>query len=444
MSNKIELFKPVKPEEYLEAAKKVAEYIRHYEVVTPEGKHWKIGTVPGRGLDEVESTYLNERNLYSGAAGIGLFLIQLYDITGDKSYLDDAIAAGNYLVATYDKELSKNPSVHAGVSGEGVLLEALYKKTKDETYKEHAVRIADDIYASAVHDESGIHWDGFYDFMGDGGSVIYWLKIAKLSGDDKYIGYAKEVIDSILKLGISYDEEAIYWKLFDPGIYFKELPAGGVVPNFAHGTAGVVYLLTKYYEATKDEAYLEKAKKGFNFLEKIAIYDEDAAIVPYLYFEEGGRPYDVYYLGYCHGPAGDGISVYELYKVTKDEKYLEFFKKLSNALINAGVPFKKSSGYWNDCLCCGSAGVIYHFLTAADIDEKYLAYVKKTADKSIADAYKDEEGYRWYNAWTRVKPWSVDAHLGLYVGAAGSASALLATYARLEGKEITQLFEYDN
>ena len=151
----------------------------------------------------------------------------------------------------------------------------------------------------------------------------------------------------------------------------------------------------------------------------------------------------MYYLGYCHGPAGDGIAVKELYKVTKDEKYLDFYNKLCNALINAGVPERRSSGYWNDCLCCGSAGVLYHFLEAADIDEKYLAYAKKTAAKTVSDAYKDSDGYRWYNAWTRLKPWDVEAHLGLYVGAAGSASALLAAYAKLEGIEITSLFEYE-
>ena len=444
MSNvKIELFKPVKTEEYLQAATRVADFIRNNEIVTPEGKYWKLGTIEGKVPDKAEKSFVNARSLYAGAPGIGIFFIQLYDVTGDESYLKDAISAGDYLVASYKEEYSKNPGVHSGAAGEGLFLKSLYDKTKDERYKNHAIKIAEDIYASGTKDENGIHWDGFYDFMGDAGAVIYWLKIADITGDNKYIGYAKEVLDSILKLSVNYDNETTYWKLFDPSEYFGSLPKGGVVPNFAHGTAGVVYLFTKYYEATGDEFYLEEAKKGFSFLEKIAIYDEDAAIVPYLYFEEDKKPYDVYYLGYCHGPAGDGIAVNELYKVTKDEKYLDFFKKLSNALINAGVPDRRSSGYWNDCLCCGSAGVIYHFLTASDIDEKYLTYAKKTASKSVSDAYKDDEGYRWYNAWTRLKPWDVDAHLGLYVGAAGSASALLAAYAKIEGIEITKLFEYE-
>lgn len=439
---KIDIFKPIDTKAYLDAAIKVAEYIKKNEIVTEQGTYWKIGTTEGKEADEVESSFLNQRSLYAGAAGIGYFLVQLYEATGDEQYLKDAVSAGNYLVATYKEEISKSPGVHAGAAGEGVFLDLLYTKTKDEKFKTQVLRIADDIYQSATKDESGIHWDGFFDLMGDAGAVVYWLQLGEKYGEEKYIQYAKEVLDSILKLGEAYDDEATYWRLFDPSVYFGTLPKGGVVPNFAHGTAGIVYLLTKYYEVTKDVSYLEEAKKGYQFLTKIAIRDEDAAIVPYLYFEEESRAFDVYYLGYCHGPSGDGIAIYELYKATGDEQYLEFFRQLSNALIKAGVPEKRSSGYWNDCLCCGSAGVLYHFLTAAKIDDSYLTYAKKTASKTITDAYKDQDGYRWYNAWTRIKPWDVDAHLGLYVGAAGSASALLATYAQLENVQITPLFEY--
>lgn len=443
-SVKINLFKPIKTEEYLSAAIKTAEFISKNEIVTADGKYWKISTLDNKKPNEVESAFLNQRSLYAGAAGIGYFLIQLYEVSKDEKYLNDAILAGNYLIATYNESISSNPGVHSGAAGEGIFLNLLYKKTADEKYKNQAVKIADDVYRSAKKDENGIHWDGFYDFMGDAGVVIYWLDIAKLTGNSKYITYAGEVLDSILKLKKDYDSESVYWRLFDPAEYFGTLPKGEIVPNFAHGTAGVVYLLTKYYEATNDKKYLEEARKGFNFLEKIAINDGDASIVPYLYFEDESKPYDVFYLGYCHGPSGDGIAVWELYKATHEQKYLDFFKKLTNALIKANVSYRRSSGYWNDCLCCGSAGVLYHFLTASDVEDKYRVYAKNIADKTVNDAYKDEEGYRWYNAWTRIKPWDVDAHLGLYVGAAGSASALLSAYAKLNNVEITPLFEYSD
>jgi hypothetical protein len=64
------------------------------------------------------------------------------------------------------------------------------------------------------------------------------------------------------------------------------------------------------------------------------------------------------------------------------------------------------------------------------------------ADKLIGDSYSDDRGKRWYNAWTRVMPWNVDAHHGLYIGSAGCASALLSLYAALESKNITPIIEF--
>ena len=226
--------------------------------------------------------------------------------------------------------------------------------------------------------------------------------------------------------------------------YFNAIPEGGIVPNFAHGTSGIVYILTKYYEASKDEKYLALAKKGFNFLKSIAVNEDDASIIPYIYYEDSDKKFDVYYLSLCHGPVGTGVVVKELYKVTGEEEYKEYFVRLSNALVKAEVASKHSSGYWNDCVCCGSSGVLLHFIEGYKFtgDNKYQQYAKKIANKLIGDAFKDNRGTRWYNAWTRVIPWNVDSHLGLYIGAAGSASALLSLYAAIKGVEVTSIYEF--
>lgn len=89
-----------------------------------------------------------------------------------------------------------------------------------------------------------------------------------------------------------------------------------------------MYLLTKYYEAAKDEEYLKYAVQGYNFLKEIANSTEKASIVPYLYFKGGENKYDVSYLGFCHGPVGDGITVRELYLATGDKEYLDFITVL--------------------------------------------------------------------------------------------------------------------
>ncbi len=442
---KINVFQQTDTEEYLRAAIETAEWIKKQEITDEKGKRWKISGTEGKVPDKAESSFLTDRSLYSGAAGIGFFFIQLYEATKEEKYLEEAKGAAGYLINTYQSSLGENPGIHSGIAGEGLFLEALYAKTGDEAYRKQVIRIADDSYKAALRENDGIHWNGYFDYMGDGGVIAYWLYVAELTGEKKYAGYAKEALDSILKLKVRNDDGSVYFKLFDPHDYFNTVPEGGVVPNFAHGTAGIVYLLAKYYEQTKDKAYLDEAVKGVGFLKQIAVDDGDASIVPYIYLEKEKRPYDVFYLGYCHGPVGDGITFKELYKATGDVQYLNYYERLTNALIKAGVPDKRSAGYWNDCICCGSSGVLLHFIYGSEIapdKEKYLAYAKRTAAKLVNDAYSDEDGRRWYNAWTRIKPWDTDSHIGLFVGAAGSASALLSLYGELKGIEISPLFEY--
>ncbi len=440
----IDVFRKSVTEDYLQAAVDAAKWIKKYEISDEFGKRWRISDSKNKKNDAAESAFLDEASLYAGASGVGFFFLQLYEVTGDEKYLNEAKEAAGYVINIYKEKEIVNPGIHSGISGYGIFALYLFDKTGDERYADFAKKIAEDTYIHSVKGENGIHWNGWYDYMGDGGVIAYWIYIAEKFHDSHYLDYAKEALDSIIYLKKSDSQDTLYFDLFDPSEYFADLPKGGIVPNFAHGTAGIVYLLTKYYEASGDEKYLEYAKQGFNFLVSIANNTENASIVPYLYFKEEKNQYDVFYLGFCHGPVGDGIAVRELYKATKDQKYLDYYKRLTEALVEAGVTYKRSSGYWNNCICCGTSGVLLHFVEAGKLlnDAKYRNIADEIADKLLNDAYKDADGKRWYDAWTRLKPWDVEAHIGLYVGTAGNASSLLTYYADRANKEITPIFEY--
>ncbi len=438
------LFQEINNNTYVEIAEGVEKWIRRFEKEREKGKSWPLSSGEGSSEGDVVAAKLTDRTLYSGAAGIGYFYVQLYEVTGKEEYLKQAIQAGEYLLSTYTLELGKKPGIHTGLSGEGLFAELLYKKTGEQKYLDYAIRAGDTVYEFAQKENGKAHWYSLIDYMGDGSTVAYWIHLAEITGDAKYLTYARETLNYIIDLVIKNEDGTVNWDFLEINNYFSNLPKGGLISNFAHGTAGIVYLLARYYGATKDEYYLEYAKKGFQFLQNIAVKDGDAAIVPYIYWKDTGDVFDVFYLSMCHGPVGDAIVAKELYEATGDKEYLEFYKKLTNALIKAGVPNKRSSGYWNDCVCCGSSGVLLHFIDGITTigDEKYKQLAKETASKLIGDAYKDEKGVRWYNAWTRVIPWNVDSHLGLYIGAAGSASALLSLYGKLENKNVTSIYEF--
>lgn len=441
---KISLFRQSSADHYLEASLDVSKWIKRFEVKREIGKSWRLSSGEGTSDGDQIAAKLNDRTIYSGAAGIGYFYVQLFEITGKDEFLQEAISAGEYLTGTYAEKLGRKPGIHTGLAGEGLFAELLYQKTGEVKYREYAVKAGRTIYDQAVKEQNGLHWESFIDYMGDGSAIAYWIYLARVTGDDSFLSYAKEGVDYILTLKTDCEDGTVYWKFFDMHDYFDEIPAGGIVPNFAHGTAGIVYILTKYYAASGEEKYLEYAKKGFQFLENIAIRDGEASIVPYIYLKDQNKSYDVFYLSMCHGPVGDAITAKELYRVTEDPRYLEFYHRLSNALIKADVSRKRSPGYWNDCVCCGASGVLLHFIDGYRFtgEEAYKKYAREIGDKLLGDAYKDDKGIRWYNAWTRVMPWNVDSHLGLYIGAAGCASSLLSLYGALEKVPVTQLYEF--
>ena len=214
-----DVFNPTSDEDYLKGAIETANWIKKHEINDENGRHWAVNCQEGKKQDEVEETYLSNRTLYSGASGIGFFFFQLYEVTGEQKYLEEAKEGLEFLIRTYDPELSIKPGLHTGTAGEGFLALVLFDKTGEKRYLDHALRIADDIFEKSIKEETSsglrIHWKNLYDYMGDGSAVAYWLRIAKISKDEKYLSYAKTSLDSILDLHIEDDENTIHWHLLN-------------------------------------------------------------------------------------------------------------------------------------------------------------------------------------------------------------------------------------
>jgi hypothetical protein len=118
--------------------------------------------------------------------------------------------------------------------------------------------------------------------------------------------------------------------------------------------------------------------------------------------------------------------------VTGEREYLEWTEKLARGIVRSGVPEKLTPGYWNvACQCCGSAAVVDLFLSlwVATGKSQYREFARRVADQLISrEDDLDGKGYRWYQAWTRVKPWEVNAETGYKIGAAGVGAALIHTH----------------
>ncbi|MER7209616.1 lanthionine synthetase LanC family protein [Streptosporangium sp. NPDC000239] len=409
----------------LRAATEAARWIRSAAVDDERGRHWKANPDP-RGKAALTGHPLS---LYSGAAGIVLFFLELAAATGDESYLDDARAGARYLAATWREQADL--SLHHGLAGVMFTLAEAGWAVGEEAFEAEAVAVADHVVRSARSIDGGLGWTGDPAQRGDGGVILALLHASGILGVPAYQEVAVEAGTRIAELAV-------------PGHRFGhgacgDLPLDAVTPGFLSGTAGTAFLLARLYGLTGQTRFLGAARRGADFVRAVSAVSERCALVPH-HIPQGR---DLHYLGFCSGSAGVARMFYELYRVAGDAGDLDWVERLARGIVRSGVPGRQTEGYWNvACQCCGTAGLVELFvgLWAATGRPAHLEFACELGDNLIGRAAgHDERGSRWYQAYRRLRPWEVTADTGYMVGAAGIGAALLHLDATARPEEARRL-----
>src|SRR5690349_13894899 len=128
---------------WLDAAVRAGRWIRTARVATPQGLLWLEGPERPDGL-------LSIPNLYSGSAGVVLFLTELARAIGDASWLEDASAGADALIAglpaAIDPEKAED-GLYTGVPGIGFTLYRIAQATGKEAHRNGALRCLDLVQA---------------------------------------------------------------------------------------------------------------------------------------------------------------------------------------------------------------------------------------------------------------------------------------------------------
>lgn len=468
------LFKRYQADDYIAIAQEAERWIRTAEIQTPHGILWNQS--PDSAEDFSDYPMLTEKALYGGSAGIGLFYLRLYQAAGKDEYLAKAENAAKYIMETdegaafYRKALahsntSKDKLVHVknmpgwiigyynGPTGSAYLILKLYEVTGEEKYRNYAVKVADDLLRTAIREPEGLRWSEQNDVCGDAGFAPYLISIWKLTGDSRYLDAARDLGHYVVSRGKEAPNGGRYWNVVDLTII--DFPADVFWVNFAHGTSGVGWIFSLLYKATGEDEFLQAAKDAAQYIKGIAVGDSHAVLVPYLDSLKRGPSTEFFYLSTCHGPAGTALLFESLYKITKEPDYLEWVKKLSRGIIEAGAPEQFSRGYWpSQAICCGTPGLLEHFISVYRLtgEPEFLRYAERAArtvigqshsDDDPEDIYKTRGTRRWLGAWWRTIPQDVHTYTGLYLGTAGNAWSLLSLAGLLKDENYIQLVEYD-
>ncbi len=324
-----------------------------------------------------------------------------------------------------------NLAFYGGLSGVAFVLNEAGKATKNGKYRDAARAATDYIVQAAKPAGAGLAWSGAPGIAADGSIVLYLLYAAQEFQNVQYRDVAERAGDRILELGVNERKGGFSWRGFPA---FPGLPKDAYFPNFEGGTAGVAYVLARLYSESNKNKYLFAARKGALHLQSIATLQGNAALIPYRLPD---LP-DLYYLGFCHGPAGTARTFFELHRITREPEYQVWTERLAQGVVQSGIPENLTPGYWNVvCQCCGSAAVIDLFvgLWASTGRPDYLAFAQRVARQLVSrESNLDGKGNRWYQAWTRVKPWDVSAETGYSIGASGVGAALLHVHLAEQGK----------
>jgi lantibiotic modifying enzyme len=426
--------------------KSAAEHIRKNAVKGDTGVYWetparlKAGKTPG--ID-----------FYSGSSGIILFFLELHAYTGDKSYLVDAVSGAEYILALFEKHhydyqikpefelkpYSKNQwSFYVGgIGGIAFSLIHLYQATGDKRYKDAAFTLTGQIAGAAQKTRGGITWSGYSGINQDGGTILYLLYAANYFEHPEWKDLAKQGALAIAATETDAGGgRSHYAGLANPLQDFSKTSDGkAFFPGFSYGDSGLAYVFAKVYEETGEKKLLEAAEKAADYL--IAITDpigEKGGLIPYWQPE---NPEGIHYLGFCHGPVGSSRVFVLLHRLTKKEKYRDFYLRLTEGIIESGAPEYHSTGYWDcHCLCCGTAGFVNHFLGIwlETGDSRYFDYALRSARVILGSANYNGKAAVWYQVFMRTWPDIISADIGYYNGSAGIAAMLIRAAAALENR----------
>lgn len=422
---KFKTYAAEEPGTYLHVAQQAEKYIAQYMRESEDGIYW---INPDDGKFDL--------SFYSGCAGIVYFYIKLNKVCPEPRY-EKIIRRGTaYLLANlegfydsdviYDYSLPKmtKKGLYFGMGGIGLLFLEVYRNFDDKNAEAGAKAVTRYYLSKAKRSHKGTFWSFMPALAMDGGILLYLLDYYDAFPDDGLKNMILSAGEHYLHVGKAQKNGTL---LYDG--YGGFLPYS--TPNWEFGNGGSGYTLTKLYEFSKDQRYLQAAVDCARYLLEIKCPQERGYLIPYRIYRFS-RKMSIFYTGLCHGPVGTSRLLYQLYRLTGDEFWYRQIVELTKGLESLGVPEIQTPGLWNNVsYCCGHSGFLHFFLSLyhTEHNEHWRELAIRSANVLLGEMETaNGENAKWKIAWSRVQPERQTEPIGFYDGAAGIAATLLELY----------------
>jgi len=373
-------------------------------------------------------------DLYSGSSGAALFFAERAARSGDAADRAIALRRADALLAALPTRADDvaDFGLYTGIAGVGAVLSDAARLLAEPRFAAGAARCVALLDGGAQVTGHGLEWSATTDVIGGGAGIgLFLLQQHERTGDAVALDLATRAGRRLVELAVR-EPVGRSWRM-DPAF-------PRVMPNFAHGTAGVAFFLARLHDATGDAAFLDAARDGADHLLSLADRRDGGCRIHH-HTPDGTN---LWYLGWCHGPVGTSRLFALLARRTGDAHYADALAGMRRTMASSSLPAAQP-GFWNNVgQCCGSAGVIEWLLAitadaegardASDArDAAALALARHLADDLLMRGVRIDGGLSFPQAEHRTRPNEVAAQAGYMQGAAGIGLALMHLAARERG-----------
>ena len=326
------------------------------------------------------------------------------------------MAGADHLAGPMPNGSGIDAGLYSGLAGLAYTLEMTHRASGEARFRDAAIRTLNAITESTRPAENGVEWSTSTDIIsGSAGTGLFLLWAHEHLGDPAARDMAAKAGFALIERG-QPDRGGLKW-LVSP-----QVPRN--YPNFSHGTAGVSYFLATLHRATGERKFLDAARAGAAYLEALTTSTPNGGRL--VFHSEPGNE-QLFYLSWCHGPAGTARLYRRLAEVTGEKGYATRVGEMAQAIVDMRVP-ERSPGFWNNISqCCGNSGVVEFFLDLhrTTKEPRYLEFARRVTADTLQRATAEGAAMKWVQAENRVSPDDLQAQTGLMQGAAGVGIAML-------------------
>jgi len=344
--------------------------------------------------------------LYSGTAGIALFLGHAFRASSDDVHLRTAMGAADHAISTLDSiPPSLRHSLYSGALGVAYAFADLGWLLDNIRLKALSQSILDGL-GTEVPEDTGLDL-----IAGSAGAIVGLLVL-----------HEREPRPELLGLAIRHGERLLRAaRVGSRGWSWKTLPGteGEDLTGLSHGAAGIAWALLELHRATGGSEFLEAARGGFDYEQ--SWFSSQEGNWPDLRPDiMTGLPAQqlAYGVTWCHGAPGIGLSRLRASRILGDKHLLDEALVAARTTALRQPSFLRGPGA-NFSLCHGAMGNLDLLLELERGQETVSA---APASSSVVAAVMEH--------WTSQKTWPCGVlnggeTPGLLLGLAGMGYGML-------------------